>query len=136
MLTQTCPRVSTARALHYTPAPMSLYAIHTFGQLDPFLRREWLLTNGLGGYASGTVVGCNIRRYHGLLVAATTPPVGRMLALNRIGETIILDGDRNRLHELGVNQFQGAVHPRGERYLKSFRLWETARWEYEVDGVG
>jgi predicted glycogen debranching enzyme len=58
-----------------------------------------------------------------------------MLALSRVGESLILDGDRSRMHELGVNQFQGAVHPRGERYLKSFDLWDTARWEYEVDGV-
>jgi predicted glycogen debranching enzyme len=111
------------------------FLVQTNGTLHPWMRREWLLTNGLGAFSSSTVVGCNMRRYHGLLVAATTPPVGRMMALNRIGETIILDGDRNRPHELGVNQFQGAVHPRGERYLKSFRLWEAAHWEYEVDGV-
>src|SRR3954468_11102682 len=99
---------------------MAIYSVEPFGELEPFVGQEWLLTNGLGAFASSTVVGCNIRRYHGLLVAATTPPVGRMLALSRVGEMLILDGDRSRPHELGVNQFQGAVHPRGERYLKSF----------------
>src|SRR6478672_1386755 len=93
VLSEIKPRLSTVRAVHYTPAAMSLYATDTFGQLDPFLRREWLLTNGLGGYASGTVVGCNIRKYHGLLVAATTPPVGRVNTLARLGEQVILDGD-------------------------------------------
>jgi len=44
------------------------------------LRREWLETNGIGGFASGTINGCNTRRYHGLLVAATKPPVGRLVA--------------------------------------------------------
>ncbi|HEY8283653.1 MAG TPA: glycogen debranching enzyme N-terminal domain-containing protein, partial [Chloroflexota bacterium] len=47
------------------------------GDLPAALRREWLVTNGLGGYASSTVVGLNSRRYHGLLVAALQPPVGR-----------------------------------------------------------
>ena len=54
---------------------MPLFSIDTFGQLEPFLHQEWLLTNGLGGFAMGTVVNCNTRRYHGRLVAATNPPV-------------------------------------------------------------
>jgi hypothetical protein len=51
------------------------------GELDQALRREWLVTNGIGGYAAGTLAGCQTRRYHGLLVAATVPPVGRTLFL-------------------------------------------------------
>ena len=54
--------------------------------LDALLAMEWLLTNRAGAYASGTVVGCNTRRYHGLLVAATTPPVGRVTALAGLTE--------------------------------------------------
>ena len=46
------------------------------GNLDTAMQREWLETNGLGGFASSTIVGLNTRRYHGLLVAATQPPVG------------------------------------------------------------
>ena len=67
---------------------MPLYTLETHSQLQPFLAREWLLTNGLGSFASSTVVGCNTRRYHGLLVAATNPPVGRMMTLGRLGELI------------------------------------------------
>lgn len=52
--------------------------------LDAALRREWLETNGLGAFASGTVNGCNPRRYHGLLVAATKPPVGRFVLLSKL----------------------------------------------------
>jgi glycogen debranching enzyme len=47
------------------------------GDLSQALRLEWLVTNGLGGYGAGTVAGCQTRRYHGLLVAAVLPPVGR-----------------------------------------------------------
>src|SRR5207247_5442907 len=66
----------------------SMYLLETNGRLEPHLRQEWLLPTGLGGFASSTVVGCNTRRYHGVLVAATLPPVGRVMALNRIGEIL------------------------------------------------
>ena len=69
------------------PDPLT-YRIDTRGQMQPHLSQEWLLTNGLGGFASSTVVGCNTRRYHGLLVAATLPPVGRVMAVNRVGEIL------------------------------------------------
>src|SRR3954470_2502919 len=114
---------------------MPLYTIETYGELQPHLSQEWLLTNGLGGFASSTVVGCNARRYHGLLCAATTPPVGRIMALNRVGEILCLDGKNDQLLELSVNQFRESLHPRGDRYLRRFRLDDAARWEYEVEGV-
>jgi predicted glycogen debranching enzyme len=114
---------------------MALFTIDTNGQLEPHIHQEWLLTNGLGGYAFSTVVGCNTRRYHGLLCAATTPPVGRIMTVNRIGETLVLDGKDNPPHELSVNQFRERFHPLGDRYLRRFELDDTARWEYGVDGV-
>ena len=80
--------------------------------------REWLETNGLGGWASSTVSGAHTRRYHGLLVVATQPPVGRMVLLSKLEETLILHG---RV-ELGCNLFPGAVHPEGHRHLSSFSL--------------
>ena len=114
---------------------MALFSIETNGQLEPHIHQEWLLTNGLGGFASSTVVGCNTRRYHGLLVAATLPPVGRIMTVNRIGEGLCLDGDTTRLYELSVNQFRDRFHPLGDRYLRRFELNDVARWEYLVDGV-
>ena len=114
---------------------MSLFSIETNGRLEPHNRQEWLLTNGLGGFASSTVVGCNIRRYHGLLCAAVIPPVGRIMALNRVGEILTLDGRTDQMFELSVNQFRENVHPRGDRYLRRFDLNDTARWEYEVENV-
>src|SRR5262249_50602918 len=73
---------------YFMPMPSS--SIQTHGELEPGLEQEWLLTNGTGSFASGTVVGCNTRRYHGLLCAATQPPVGRVMMLNRIGEIVKL----------------------------------------------
>ena len=87
--------------------------------LDAGLRREWLETNGLGGFASATINGCNTRRYHGLLVAATKPPVGRFVLLSKLEETLIIDGRR---YELGTNRYPGVIHPVGFQYLKQFRL--------------
>ena len=70
---------------------------------------EWLETNGLGGYASGTVSGANSRRYHGLLVAATVPPVGRMNVLSKLDEAIIVAGFEVVARHLNGRQAGGAV---------------------------
>lgn len=113
-----------------------LFKVHTYGQLNPYLQQEYLLTNGMGAFSMGSIVGCNTRRYHGLLIAATHPPLGRMAALSRIGEILYLDGQNDRMMELAVNQFEGGnLHPRGDRYLQSFELGQTALWRYLVDGV-
>ena len=89
------------------------------GNLDSALRREWLETNSIGGFASGTINGCNSRRYHGCLVAATKPPVGRFVLLSKCEEILIVNG---RGYELGTNRYPGAVHPQGFQYLAGFRL--------------
>ena len=54
-------------------------------QLDQAAQREWLETNGIGGFASSTIVGMNTRRYHGLLVASLKPPVDRYVLLSKVG---------------------------------------------------
>ncbi|MGA7733640.1 MAG: glycogen debranching enzyme N-terminal domain-containing protein, partial [Chloroflexia bacterium] len=59
--------------------------------LDQSLNKDWLVTNGIGGYASSTVPGVNTRRYHGLLVAALRPPVERTVLLNNIDEDIYIE---------------------------------------------
>ena len=102
------------------------------GNLDTALHREWLETNGLGGFASSTIVGCNTRRYHGLLTAATEPPVGRFLLLSKLEETLVLDGRR---FDLSVNRYTGVVHPRGYQYLIGFRLDPFPVFTYTVEGI-
>src|SRR5213083_1067847 len=98
--------------------------------LDAALRREWLETNGLGGFASSTAIGLNTRRYHGLLVAATKPPVGRMVLLSKFEETVVI-GDRR--YDLGVNRYPGVMHPQGPQYLKDFRREPCATFIYDLD---
>lgn len=93
---------------------------------------EWLETNGVGGWASSTVSGANTRRYHGLLVAATTPPSGREVLLSKLEETIVSGGER---FELGCNQFPGAVHPRGYQYLTAFSRSLFPVFDYEAGGI-
>src|SRR5436189_2529932 len=89
------------------------------------LSLEWLETNGIGGYASSTIFGLNTRRYHGLLVAATQPPVGRMVMLSKFEET--LNGV-----ELSCNQYPGVIHPQGFQYLREFRRYPFPAFVYEV----
>ena len=100
--------------------------------LQQALRREWLETNGLGGFAGSSIVGLNTRRYHGLLVAATKPPVGRFLLPSKLEETLLVDGNR---FELSANQYPGVVHPNGQQYLREFRLDPFPVFAYEAGGV-
>jgi predicted glycogen debranching enzyme len=85
------------------------------------LDHEWLVTNGIGGYAGGTIVGATTRNYHGLLVAAIHPPVERFVMVTKIDEEVILpDGT---LIKLGVNEYQdGTIDPNGNNYLDNFAL--------------
>ncbi len=94
--------------------------------------REWLETNGVGGYASGTVSGLNSRRYHGYLVAAAKPPLGRVVLLSKFEETLIIDGER---YGLSCNRFPGVIDPRGYEFLTQFRLDPFPIWTYRVAGV-
>ena len=111
--------------------PISFDATATF-DLEQAGSREWLEANGLGGWASGTLAGCHTRRYHGLLVAATRPPVGRMVLLSKLAETVEMDGLRI---ELDTNRYPGAVSPRGYEHLKSFTLDPMPTFVYEAEGI-
>ena len=101
-------------------------------QSDPHLMKEWLVTNGLGGYASGTVTGAITRRYHGLLIAALPNPLGRMMMLNGLSERLRLP-DRRVLHT-GAEELAGAS-PETTLAVSEFRLEAGLPvWRYEVDG--
>lgn len=99
------------------------------GALEVAERREWLCTNGIGGFASGTVAGSLARRYHGLLVAALAPPLGRTLIVAKADEEIEHDGET---FALGTNRWaSGAVAPTGHRAIERFRLdGTTPVWTY------
>ena len=94
--------------------PLVHFGREICGDLDAGLRREWLVTNGLGGYASGTVAGINTRSYHGLLVAALTPPVARTVLVGGLVEWISHGGRRYPLcaHEYAA----GTIEPHGYQF--------------------
>ncbi len=97
------------------------------------LETEWLETNGLGGFASSTVSGCNTRRYHALLVTdphATTEqmPAGRRAFLNTVEDALTCSGAR---FELATNFYEGAIYPEGYNYITDFARfpWPTVIYE-------
>ena len=101
------------------------------GSLDIAEQREWLVTNGIGGFASGTVSGNLTRRYHGLLVAALHPPVGRTQLVAKLDETVHYAGIE---YALGTNRWlSGAVEPKGYLNIESFRLEGTTPiWQFAL----
>lgn len=100
--------------------------------LEQSSRLEWLETNGLGGFATGTISGIHTRRYHGLLTSALQPPVARMLLVAKFEDTLVVCGTRV---ELSANRYDGAVHPQGFEYLREFRLDPFPTWVYVIGDV-
>ncbi len=81
--------------------------------------KEYLLTNGIGGYCSSSFSGANTRRYHGLLVASFNPPTDRKVLVSKIEEKIIVD---EKEYELSANQYPGSIHPTGFQYLTDYKV--------------
>lgn len=94
--------------------------------------REWLETNGIGGFASSSVSGANTRRYHGLLTASTRPPLGRVTMLSKFEETLTVNG---KSFELSANQYPNKIYPEGFRYLKNFRLDPFPIWTFQIGEI-
>jgi predicted glycogen debranching enzyme len=104
------------------------------GGREPLLEREWLVTNGLGGYACGTLSGAATRRYHGLLVAALPAPLGRWMLFNHLSELIRLPND-STLQIGGEERAGGALELYGADHLAEFRLEAGLPvWLYRLDG--
>lgn len=101
--------------------------------VDVSSRREWLLTNGLGGFAMGTACGINTRRYHGHLVAATHPPTERTVLLAQIDATV--QGEGNPIG-ISSNQYPGAIFPEGYQFQQGFSVTEEmAVWTFRAGGL-
>ncbi len=113
--------------------PEIVFDGQTLQNLDDSLNREWLVTNGIGGYASASLAGANTRRYHGLLVAALNPPVGRAVLLSKLEESVEIiapDGNVSPTFALSVNLYPGAVYPQGHRYLQRFSALPAPTWTW------
>jgi predicted glycogen debranching enzyme len=95
--------------------------------------REWLETNGIGGFASGTISGANSRRYHGLLTAATQPPLGRVVMLSKFEEILTIGGVN---FKLSANQYPNKIYPEGFRFLKNrFGSTRFRSGLIEIEGI-
>jgi predicted glycogen debranching enzyme len=103
---------------------------------DPaqLILREWLVTNGLGGYASSSVSGACTRRYHGLLVANFPPPLGRVVMLSHFAEELELP-DESLINFSGEEFSEDHIDLRVAAFLREFRLESGLPiWRYDIDG--
>lgn len=102
---------------------------------DPnlLLSREWLVTNGLGGYASGTLLGAATRRYHGPFTPNLPAPIGRIVMIPKLDDEVQLE---NHIVCLGCTEFSnGKIEGQGHLFLKEFRReWQTPVWVFDIDG--
>jgi len=102
---------------------------------EQILDREWIVTNGLGGYAAGTVAGVITRRFHGVLISALPNPYGRRMMLNDVSEQLRF-GDGRVIQLGGEHTAHTAVRVHGAGYLSEFHLeWGLPIWIYEVGDI-
>jgi predicted glycogen debranching enzyme len=112
-----------------------IFGIERLRNLDDSLSKEWLETNGLGGFACSTILGANTRRQHGLLVAALHPPVDRHVLLSKFEERVLVGGHE---HHISTNLYPGTIYPHGFNIQTEFRLhpWPTFRFataDFEIE---
>ena len=100
-------------------------------ELEEGLKREWLITNGIGGFSSSTIIGANTRKYHGLLVAPLTPPARRFLILSKLDESI---ETRGRKYDLYTNVCKEYIS-HGYQYLERFEKTYVPIFKYKAGGV-
>src|SRR3954464_4605947 len=86
-------------------------------EFEDLTSKEWLVTNGIGGYASSTLCGSNTRKYHGVLVASFNPPTERLVMVSKVEEAIFVDGKEIKL---STNEYPGVIYPEGYKLLNSF----------------
>ncbi len=100
--------------------------------VDELLETEWLLTNSRGGFACGTIAGCNTRRYHGLLVGSLNPPAGRIVTISNCRETLTISG---REVTLGCFEFDGKLSAQGAGLLTKFSKDIGVHFDYDLGTV-
>ncbi|MBO4293727.1 MAG: glycogen debranching enzyme N-terminal domain-containing protein [Clostridia bacterium] len=99
--------------------------------LEDGLKKEWLITNGIGGYASSTVIGTNTRRYHGLMIAPLNPPAKRFLILTKVDEAIEIEGQKHDLYTNVGTEYTS----QGFKYLESFEKEFVPIFRYKVENI-
>ena len=99
--------------------------------LEDGLTKEWLITNGIGGFSSSTIIGANTRKYHGLLIAPLLPPASRYLILSKIDEAIEIRGKK---YELYTNVCSSYIY-KGYKYQETFEKDYLPTFKYKVQDV-
>jgi predicted glycogen debranching enzyme len=112
--------------------PQMNFNREALSHFDDMITREWLVTNGQGGYSSSSVLGVNTRKYHGLLIAAIHPPKDRRVFLAKLDEDVIIGNTTNRL---GANEFQNGFFPQGYEFLQEFSISPFPKYTYSVQDV-
>lgn len=102
------------------------------GNVERGIYKNWIVTNGLGGFAAGTIIGANNSKYHGLLFAALRPPGERTLLLAKLEEEVLL---RGKSYQLGANETATGVYPTGFKYIQTFELNPFPHFTYVVEDV-
>lgn len=99
--------------------------------LEDGLTKEWIISNGIGGFASSTIIGANTRKYHGLLIAPLTPPARRFLVLSKVDESIEIEGKENILY---TNVCENYISE-GYKKLESFEKEFVPKFTYKVENT-
>ena len=100
--------------------------------LEEGITKEWIITNGIGGFASSTIIGCNTRKYHGLLIAPLTPPARRYLILSKLDESIEIEGEKPK--NLYTNMCENYISD-GYKNLESFEKEYIPIFTYKVKDI-
>ena len=100
--------------------------------LSDAVTKEWVITNGLGGFSSSTICGLNQRKYHGLLIAAMTPPTSRRVLVSRLEEIAYIDGCE---YNLSIIQYKNHLQAGGYSHYKEFKRTPFPKYIFEIDGV-
>jgi predicted glycogen debranching enzyme len=112
--------------------PKMYLRLHDSQNVYNSLHKEWIISNGIGGYASSSILGINTRKYHGLLLAALNPPVDRRVLLSKIDEDLIIKGEH---YLLGSNEFNNDIHPTKCPYLSHFIMNPYPTYSFTIHNL-
>lgn len=103
-----------------------------FNSFSRGTEKEWVVANGIGGYASSTIIGANTRKYHGLLMAALNPPTSRVLLLAKVEEEVIVN---NKTYFLSTNETAAGIFPKGYLHQQRFSKKPLPKFTYSLGDV-
>ncbi len=105
----------------------------TLSDMAVSMKKEYLITSTKGDYVSSSIIGCNTRKYHGLLIAPQ-PQIddNDHVLLSSLDETVIL---KNQSYQLGTHQYPNALYPRGFEFIEEFSATPAPKWVYKMDGI-